>query len=129
MSREGAVFMTKPQFIENEGKRAFVVLPIAEWRRIEEILEDATDIAALEACARNPTETFPADVADALIAGQSPVRVFRVHRNLSQIELALNAAVSVPYLNQIEAGKRKPSVEVMKRIASALSVPLDALVI
>jgi DNA-binding XRE family transcriptional regulator len=119
--------MIRPQIIESDGKPAFVVLPIAEWRRIEEILEDAEDIAALENWVRHPTETFPASVADALLAGQSPVRVFRVHRNLSQTELALKAAISVPYLNQIEAGKRKPSVEVLKRIASALSVTLEAL--
>jgi DNA-binding XRE family transcriptional regulator len=121
--------MTKPQIIESNGRPAFVVLPIAEWRRIEEILEDAADNATMEDWARNPTETFPASIADALIAGDSPFRVFRRHRNLSQTELAHSAGISVPYLNQIEAGRRKPSTKVVKSLATALNVPIDALVI
>jgi len=121
--------MTKPQIIVSDGRPAFVVLPIEEWRKIEEMLEDAADNAALEAWAKAPTETFPASIADALIAGESPVRVFRRHRNLTQTELAHKAGISAPYLNQIEARKRKPSTEVLKRLASALDVPLDALVV
>src|SRR5271155_750496 len=101
--------MTKPQIIESDGQPAFVVLPIAEWRRIEEILEDAADNAALDDWRNNPTETFPVDIADALIAGENPFRVFRRHRGLSQTDLARSAGISVPYLNQIEAGKRRPS--------------------
>ncbi len=120
--------MTKPQIIESDGEPAFVVLPIAEWRRIEEILEDSADNAALEAWAGSQAETFPAAVADALIAGESAVRAFRRHRGLSQTDVALKAAISVPYLNQIEAGKRNPSVAVLKRIAAALNVPIEALV-
>jgi transcriptional regulator with XRE-family HTH domain len=63
-----------------------------------------------------------------LIAGDNPVRVFRRHRDLRQTDLAPKAAISVPYLNQIEAGKRKPSLGVLKRLASALNIPLVILV-
>lgn len=121
--------MTEPQIIESDGKPAFVVLPYADWRKIEEILEDAADGAALDEWARNPTETFPASVADALIAGENAFRVFRRHRAMSQTEIAQRAKISVPYLNQIESGKRQPSTRVVKSLASALSVPVDALMI
>jgi len=120
--------MTKPQIIESNGQPAFVVLSIAEWRRIEEILEDAADNAALDEWRSNQTETFPIAVADALIAGESPFRVFRRHRGLSQTDLARSAGISAPYLNQIEAGKRKPSTKVVKVLAGMLNVPIDALV-
>ena len=121
--------MTKPQIIESDGKPAFVVLPYAEWSRIEEILEDAADNAALDAWVQNPTETFPASVADALIAGENAFRVFRRHRAMTQTEVAPKAGISVPYLNQIESGKRRPSTRVVKGLAAALNVPVDALLI
>jgi DNA-binding XRE family transcriptional regulator len=89
---------------------------------------NAADTAALEEWAGTEAETFPAVLADALIAGESAVRAFRRHRGLTQTDLALKAAISVPYLNQIEAGKRKPSVVVLKRVATALNVPVEALV-
>jgi DNA-binding XRE family transcriptional regulator len=120
--------MIKPQIIESDGRPAFVVLPIAEWRRIEEILEDAADDAALEDWRRNPAETFPTTVADALIDGEDPVRVFRRHRGLTQTALAGQAGISAPYLAQIEAGKRKPGITVMKNLAAALNIPIDALI-
>ncbi len=114
--------------IEDNGRPAFVVLPIAEWRRIEQALEDAADNAALEDWAVKPTETFPASVADALIAGESPVRVYRRYRAFSQTALAAQAGISLPYLNRIEAGKRQPSARVLKTLAAALKLPIDALV-
>ena len=121
--------MTKPQIIESDGKPAFVVVPYAEWSRIEEILEDAADNAALDAWVQNPTETFPASVADALIAGENAFRVFRRHRAMTQTEVAPKAGISVPYLNQIESGERRPSTRVVKGLAAALNVPVDALLI
>ncbi len=58
----------------------------------------------------------------------SPVRVYRRHRALSQTALAAQAGISLPYLNQIEAGKRQPSARVLKTLAAALKLPIDALV-
>ncbi len=82
---------------------------------------------ALQEWAANRTETFPASVADALIPGENPVRVFRRHRTLSQTDLARSGGISAPYLNQIEAGKRRPSMMVLKGLASAPGIPLDVL--
>jgi transcriptional regulator with XRE-family HTH domain len=71
---------------------------------------------------------FRLRVADGLIAGQNSFRVFRRHRDLSQTDLARSAGISVPYLNQIEAGKREPRTKVVKALAGMLNVPIDALV-
>lgn len=46
----------------------------------------------------------------------------RRERNLSQRRLALAADVSPAYLSKIEAGERRPSVEVVRRFAPALGV-------
>ena len=81
IAREDAS-MTKPQIIESDGKPAFVVLPYDEWQRIERLIEDAEDNAALDAYHANPGRTLPADVVDALVDGKNPVRVFpRAPRN------------------------------------------------
>ena len=120
--------MIKPQIIEAGGKPAFVVLPFVEWQRIEALLEDAEDNAALEEFRRNPRETFPMSVANALVAGENPVRVFRKHRKLSGSEIAERCGIAAPYLSQIETGKRKASAEVLKKLAEALGVSVDDLI-
>jgi hypothetical protein len=120
--------MIKPQIIESGGKPAFVVIPYDEWSRIEALIEDAQDNAALDDFRRNPTETFPISVADALLAGDNPVRVFREFRGVTLKAIAERCAITVPYLSQIETGKRHASAEVLKKLAEALGVTVDDLI-
>jgi DNA-binding XRE family transcriptional regulator len=119
--------MTNHQTIHVDGKPAFVVIPIDEWRRIVERLEGREDVAALEAFRRDKEETFPIAVADALIAGENPVLVYRKHRGMTQVDLAGQCDIAVPYLSQIENGKRKASAAVLRKLAEALSVSMDDL--
>jgi len=72
-------------------------------------------------------ETFPAVVALTLIHRREAVRVLREYRGLTQPELAAAARISVPYLNQIESGKRRPSAQVLAKLAAALRVDLALL--
>jgi transcriptional regulator with XRE-family HTH domain len=48
---------------------------------------------------------------------------------MTQPELAEKAGISVPYLSQLETGKRKGSLGAMNAIAKALGVTLDDLVV
>lgn len=93
--------------------------------------EDLVDgIAASEAKARiaaGKEELYPLAIAEALIAGEQPVRVFRKHRGLTHVQLAEKAGVSAPYISEIETGKKAGSFEVMAKIARALNVSLDEL--
>ncbi len=73
-------------------------------------------------------ETFPADVALALIHRREPMRVLREHRGLAQPELAAAAGISVPYLSPLESGKRRGSTQVLAKIAAALKIDLELLV-
>ncbi len=120
--------MNKPQIIESDGKPAFVVLPFADWQKIAALIEDQEDEAALSVFHANGEETFPVAIADALIAGANPIRVYRQHRAMTQRVLAEKCGVAVPYLSQIETGKRRPSTDVVKKIADALSVSVDDLI-
>ncbi len=109
-----------------------VTMPRAEFERLVALLEDAADVAAFDAAQRRLAsggdELVPAAIADRLIAGENPVRVWRAHRGLAGKDLAAQAGISAPYLAQIEAGQREPSLAVLKALAAALNVGLDDLV-
>lgn len=46
---------------------------------------------------------------------------------IPQNALAARAAITPPFLSQIEHGARQPSAEVMRKLADGLGVPLDAI--
>lgn len=50
------------------------------------------------------------------------VRAFREEQGLSQEEVADRARVHTTYLSGIENGRRNPTVDVLERLAAALSV-------
>lgn len=52
----------------------------------------------------------------------SNVRALRIAKGLTQEELAFEADLDLTYVGGIERGKRNPSLLVMVRLASALSV-------
>ncbi len=87
-------------------------------------LEDR--LAAVEAAG---DARLPHEVALAVIAGGSPVRAFRDHRGITLRELSRRSGVSVSYLSEIEQGRKPGSVAAMTRIAGALGVTIDSLVI
>jgi hypothetical protein len=94
--------MVEPQFIEQNGEPAFVVLPIAEWRLIIEQLEDIEDALDIEASANDPhRRTIPAAVVDRLLDDEPPLKVWREHRGLSRSELAAMTGPSHPAISAI----------------------------
>lgn len=72
--------------------------------------------------------TLPDDVlAKIAIGGQSPIRIIRKHRGMTQDDLANAAGLSRPYLTEIETGRKEGSIRSLKSIAKALNVPLEKL--
>jgi DNA-binding XRE family transcriptional regulator len=74
-------------------------------------------------------ETWPMEIVVAKANGENPIRVYRKYRGMTVSELAAAAGISQPYLSDIESGKKTGSVDVLKRIAIALRVDLDDLVV
>jgi DNA-binding XRE family transcriptional regulator len=107
------------------------VLPLADYERLIAVVEEAEDAGLYDAVKRRlaagEEEAIPAVFAKRLIAGESPVRVWREYRGLSQQVLAAKADVSAAYLSQIESGAREGRIAAMRRLADALSVGLDDL--
>ena len=115
------------QFIHEDGIRKYAVVPVAEYERLVEAEEMLADVQAYDAAKAGADEYLPLAVVDRMLAGESEVRVFREHRGLTQAELAAAAGISIPYLSQIEARRRRPSITVMHRLAARLGVTIDDL--
>lgn len=98
----------------------------------EEDYEDLLDTIAAErimARVRAGEETWPAELVYELWETDSRIRTFRNYRGLTVSALAEAAGISQPYLSEIESGKKTGSVDVLKRIATALRLDLDDLVV
>ena len=71
---------------------------------------------------------LPDDILDALTAREdSPVKIMRKYRGLTQKELADKAGISRPYLTEIETGKKDGSIRAMKSLAEVLGVTVGTL--
>ena len=55
------------------------------------------------------------------------IAFLRKEKGMSQLDLALEAGVSAPYLSSLERGKRNPTLEILTNIARALQVGLEEL--
>lgn len=121
----------KAQIIEKNGKPEFAVIPYADYMHFLELLEDEADVCAIkefhEAYSAGREFLVPDDIVRREIAGESPVKLWREHRGLTQQALGKLAGISKAYLSQIETGKRQGTVETISAIARALEVPLDVL--
>lgn len=100
--------------------------------------EEASDLAALhrhearelalgKRAAR--ADFLPAPLAWRLMDGESPVRIWREHRGLTQRALAEQAGQSVPYLCEIEAGRKPGSAHALAALAAVLGVTAEDLLL
>lgn len=119
------------QLIEKDGKPEWAVIPYEEYERLVEEVEMLQDVRAYDEAKKaiaEGEELVPSEVTYAILDGGHPVRVWREHRGLTQQQLAEAAGISVPYLSQIESGKRRGSAEVLAAIAKELGLSLDDIV-
>jgi hypothetical protein len=109
------------------------VLPMAEYGRLIAAAESADDLRLYDEAKRRlasgDDEAIPSQYAKRLIAGESPVRVWREYRGLSGKDLAGLAGISAAFLSQLETGAREGKAAAMRRIAKALGVALSDLIL
>jgi predicted transcriptional regulator len=76
------------------------------WMR--ERLQDVRDYDTVKAALEHgEEELIPSEVVYAIPDGENPIKVWREYRGLTQQALAGQARISLPYLSQLETGKRK----------------------
>ena len=109
-----------------------VTIPRAEYDRLREAAEDLADLRAYDgtkaALAAGEEELVPAEYAKRLIAGESPLRVWRELRGLSQVAMGKVSGVNRVQIADIEAGRGKGSVETVRKLAEAWGVRVAELV-
>lgn len=115
------------QIVEIAGEK-MAVLPVADYERLLEAAEDNADIAAASIAEQRRLageEYVPADVVDRIIAGESPLRVWRKHRKLSLKQLAEKSGVSLSYISELERGLKNGPGHVWAKLGRALNVTVD----
>ncbi len=122
--------MTEPQIIrDHKGKPAFAVIP---WRDYHHLKmggtgEPPTDEDLYEEAKSSIEEIFPIEIADRLLAGDNPIKVYRKLRSMTQRQLGEEVNISSVYLSQIETGKRNASTKTLAAIARVLNVAVEDL--
>ena len=119
------------QIINQNNKPEWAVIPYNQYLKLVEKAELFQDIQGFDkakaAIARGEEKLIPAEVVNAILDGVDAIKVWRKFRGLTQADLAQKIDISVPYLSQLESGKRKGSVDVLAAIAKALKVSLEEL--
>ena len=114
-----------------------VTISRADLDALIDAAENAEDIASVRAwnafvaaAGRDAAiaNSYTAAEAKRLLAGESPVRIWREKRGLTQRALAAAAAIPAGYLSEIEAGKKPGSVAAYRALAKTLAVQMEDLV-
>lgn len=97
-----------------------VVISLKDFRNM-------MDIIAYDQAKARPEEAFPVAFTLRLIQGENPLKAFRRHRGLSQVELHTLSGVPQALISEIETGKKKGSIKTLKALANALDIEVDDL--
>jgi mRNA interferase RelE/StbE len=109
-----------------------ITITRAEYDRLREAAEDLADLETYNRIkadiAAGREELIPSEFVDRMIDGESPVRVFRDLRGMTQTALAAASGVNRVQIADIEARRKTGSVETLRKLAEALRVTIDDLV-
>ena len=117
--------------VTRKGKE-FALVPVEHLQKLMDDAEMLADVRAYDAAKsrldRGDDEVIPFEMVERRLAGESPVRLWRDHRALTQAELAKVSKVSRTMIAAIEAGHKTGGIATLKRLAAALRVDLENLV-
>ncbi|MPZ11102.1 MAG: helix-turn-helix domain-containing protein [Kiloniellaceae bacterium] len=113
------------------GKLADIVNGLLSGEANSTSAEDAAEEAAVvhvrNQIAAGAEEVIPAEVVKRLDVGESPVRVFRELRGMTQGQLAAAIEVDQSFISKIEAGTKHPTAANLGRLARVLKIDADLL--
>ena len=122
----------KVQFIRTAGGEDLAVLPRAEYDRLCDLAQDQAEAGSanriLARIRAGEEEIVPGEVANQLLGGENPIRVWRRYRGFTQARLAEAAGLGKAYLSQLETGVRRGPAATLAVLAQALRVDIDDLV-
>jgi DNA-binding XRE family transcriptional regulator len=116
--------------ITRKGKE-FAVIPVDDLQKLMDDAEMLADVKAYDSVKgrleRGEDELIPLEITERRVAGESPVKIWREHRGLTQEGLAKASKVSRAMIAAIEAGHKTGGIATLKKLAGALEVDLDSL--
>ncbi len=115
------------QFIEIDGRK-MAVMPIMEYERLVEAVEDQADIAAAERAEKRRAageEYVPMELVEKLVEGENALRVWRQHRELSISLLAQMSGINKATISLLENEKAYGRPATWRALADALHVTVD----
>lgn len=122
----------KTQILKKDGKPEYAVIAYADYQKLIADAEMLADVVAFDSAKKaidsGDEELIPAVVVDRLLDGMNPVKVWREYRGMTAAKLAKLCGVTAAAISQVEAGKRNPSVALLKKFAAALRIDLDLLI-
>lgn len=102
-----------------------VTIPRAEYDRLRDAAEDLSDLRAYDRAMAEGGEGIPHEAMARIIDGEQPLRVLREWRGMTAAGLARASGVHRVQVHDIETGKRRGSVDTLKKLADALDVMID----
>jgi DNA-binding XRE family transcriptional regulator len=116
-------------------KGEIAILPRKEYEALAAKAAEADeDIGSARLVARARKEIaagaplIPKKIVDRIANGENPLRVLREWRDMTQLELSSKADIGQGYMSDLESGRRKRTTTALKKIATAMNVPLDLIV-
>ena len=113
-----------------------VTISRSDWETLQEELEELQDGAAVAERRAHERRTgkenarrdyLSGEEAIRLLKGESPLKVWRQKRGLSQRALAAAARIGHSYLAEIETSRKPGSDVAFRRLAAVLQVPPEEL--
>jgi len=115
------------QIIEKDGQPEYAVLPYEEYIALTEAAEMVMDIAAYDTAVVADDPLIPNAVVKRLVAGESPLRVWRNYRSLTQVELAQQAGLSQQAIAKAEQTGLL-HLDSAAKLAAVLDIGMDDLI-
>jgi len=115
------------QFIEKDGHREWAVLPYATFQNLLDAYEMLRDIQAFDQAVARNEEMLPAQWVDRLLNGETPLRVWREYRQMTQAELAQACGITSETIKAIELQTQQPDSELRAKLATCLRIDEDEL--
>jgi DNA-binding XRE family transcriptional regulator len=108
-------------------EQTMVLIPVEEWERVVETLQDYFDALEVQEMMEDPSTRFiPWEEARKKHLANR-IKLVRKRKKITQKALAKRLNVSQARISQLEDPEYRPSMRVYKRVAKVLDCPVEAL--
>ena len=111
--------------------KEFAVIPMERLQKLMDDAEMLVDVKAYDAAKARleagEDELIPLEITERRLGGESPLRIWREYRKLTQEQLAKAAKVSRALIAAIETKRKTGSVATWKKLGAALGVGWELL--